>query len=160
MRSGWQGRWPLRGHWREGHLSATRRGRSRRDVAWADQVVGEHGRVNLVVNNAGVAVAGTVEETSLDDFEWLMNINFWGVVYGTKAFLPHLKASGEGHIVNLSSVFGLVIIPAQSAYNSANSACAGSPTRCAWNSTWSSAACRPPRSTQAGSERTSPAMRG
>jgi butyryl-CoA dehydrogenase len=53
------------------------------------------------------------------DFEWLMGINFWGVVHGTKAFLPHLKASGEGHVVNLSSVFGLVSVPTQSAYNSA-----------------------------------------
>ena len=56
---------------------------------------------------------------SYEDFEWLMGINFWGVVHGTKAFLPHLKASGEGHIVNLSSVFGLISIPSQSAYNAA-----------------------------------------
>ena len=56
---------------------------------------------------------------SYDDFEWLMNINFWGVVHGTKAFLPHLKAAGEGHVVNLSSVFGLISIPSQSAYNAA-----------------------------------------
>jgi butyryl-CoA dehydrogenase len=56
---------------------------------------------------------------SYDDFEWLMNINFWGVVHGTKAFLPHLTAAGEGHVVNLSSVFGLVSIPSQSAYNAA-----------------------------------------
>jgi butyryl-CoA dehydrogenase len=56
---------------------------------------------------------------SYDDFEWLMSINFWGVVHGTKAFLPHLKAAGEGHVVNLSSVFGLISIPSQSAYNAA-----------------------------------------
>jgi NAD(P)-dependent dehydrogenase (short-subunit alcohol dehydrogenase family) len=87
--------------------------------AWADQVVADHGRVNLVFNNAGVALAASVEAMSYEDFEWLMHINFWGVVYGTKAFLPHLKASGEGHVVNLSSVFGLVSIPAQSAYNAA-----------------------------------------
>jgi butyryl-CoA dehydrogenase len=87
--------------------------------AWADQVVADHGRVNLVFNNAGVALAASVEAVSYEDFEWLMHINFWGVVYGTKAFLPHLKASGEGHVVNLSSVFGLVSIPAQSAYNAA-----------------------------------------
>ena len=79
--------------------------------AWADHVVAEHGRVNLIVNNAGVALGATVESMSYEDFEWLMNINFWGVVYGTKAFLPHLKASGEGHIVNLSSVFGLISVP-------------------------------------------------
>ncbi len=87
--------------------------------AWADEVVADHGRVNLVVNNAGVALSSSVDSMDYDDFEWLMNINFWGVVYGTKAFLPHLKASGEGHIVNLSSVFGLVSIPSQAAYNAA-----------------------------------------
>ena len=87
--------------------------------AWAEQVVDEHGSVNLIFNNAGVALASTIESMAYEDFEWLMNINFWGVVYGTKAFLPHLKASGEGHIVNLSSVFGLLSIPSQSAYNAA-----------------------------------------
>lgn len=93
--------------------------------AWADRVVDEHGNVNLVFNNAGVAVAATVEAVDFADFEWLMSINFWGVVYGTKAFLPHLKASGEGHIVNLSSVFGLLSIPGQSVYNSAKFAVRG-----------------------------------
>jgi butyryl-CoA dehydrogenase len=87
--------------------------------AWADQVVDEHGRVNLIFNNAGVALGATIEGMSYEDFEWLMNINFWGVVHGTKAFLPHLKAAGEGHIVNLSSVFGLISVPSQSAYNAA-----------------------------------------
>jgi NAD(P)-dependent dehydrogenase (short-subunit alcohol dehydrogenase family) len=87
--------------------------------AWADQVVADHGKVNLIFNNAGVALGATVEAMSYEDFEWLMDINFWGVVYGTKAFLPHLKASGEGHVVNLSSVFGLLSIPSQSAYNAA-----------------------------------------
>jgi NAD(P)-dependent dehydrogenase (short-subunit alcohol dehydrogenase family) len=87
--------------------------------AWADKVVEDHGKVNLIFNNAGVALGATVESESYEDFEWLMGINFWGVVYGTKAFLPHLKASGEGHIVNLSSVFGLLSIPSQSAYNAA-----------------------------------------
>jgi NAD(P)-dependent dehydrogenase (short-subunit alcohol dehydrogenase family) len=87
--------------------------------AWADQVVDEHGSVNLIFNNAGVALGATIESMSYEDFEWLMNINFWGVVHGTKAFLPHLKASGEGHVVNLSSVFGLLSIPSQSAYNAA-----------------------------------------
>lgn len=87
--------------------------------AWADQVVADHGKVNVVINNAGVAVGSTVEGTSYEDFEWLMNINFWGVVYGTKAFLPHLEASGEGHVANVSSVFGFIGIPSQSAYNAA-----------------------------------------
>src|SRR5580698_625195 len=93
--------------------------------AWADQVMADHGQVNLIVNNAGVALGATVESMSYEDFEWLMNINFWGVVYGTKAFLPHLKAAGEGHIINLSSVFGLISIPSQSAYNAAKFAVRG-----------------------------------
>jgi len=87
--------------------------------AWADQVVAEHGVVNLVVNNAGVALSVDIEQMSYEDLEWLLGINLWGVVHGTKAFLPHLVASGEGHVVNLSSVFGLVSIPSQSAYNAA-----------------------------------------
>jgi butyryl-CoA dehydrogenase len=93
--------------------------------AWAERVVADHGTVNLVVNNAGVGLGATVESMSYEDFEWLMNINFWGVVYGTKAFLPRLKASGEGHIVNVSSVFGLISVPSQSAYNAAKFAVRG-----------------------------------
>jgi butyryl-CoA dehydrogenase len=87
--------------------------------AWADTVVAEHGQANLIFNNAGVALTATVESMSIEDFTWLMDINFWGVVHGTQAFLPHLKASGEGHVVNISSVFGLISIPSQSAYNAA-----------------------------------------
>jgi short-subunit dehydrogenase len=93
--------------------------------AWADTVAAEHGKVNLVFNNAGVALAATVDEMAIEDFEWLMNINFWGVVHGTQAFLPHLKKTGDGHVVNLSSVFGLVSIPSQSAYNAAKFAVRG-----------------------------------
>lgn len=93
--------------------------------AWADRVVSDHQKVNLIFNNAGVALAATVESMSYGDFEWLMDVNFWGVVHGTKAFLPHLKASGDGHIINISSVFGLVGIPSQSAYNSAKFAVRG-----------------------------------
>lgn len=93
--------------------------------AWADRVVEEHGRVNLIFNNAGVALVSTVEAMSYEDFEWLMRINFWGVVHGTKAFLPHLRESGEGHVVNVSSVFGLISVPSQSAYNSAKFAVRG-----------------------------------
>jgi short-subunit dehydrogenase len=93
--------------------------------AWADKVVADHGRVNLIINNAGVAIADTVEHMSYEDTEWLMGINFWGVVYGTKAFLPLLKESGEGHVVNVSSVFGLTGIPSQSAYNAAKFAVRG-----------------------------------
>jgi NAD(P)-dependent dehydrogenase (short-subunit alcohol dehydrogenase family) len=87
--------------------------------AWADRVVADHGRANLIFNNAGVALGATVSQMEVTDFEWLMGINFWGVVHGTQAFLPHLEASGEGHIVNISSVFGLLGIPTQSAYNAA-----------------------------------------
>ncbi len=93
--------------------------------AWADQVVKDHGKVNLIFNNAGVGLGSTIEGMSYEDFEWLMNINFWGVVYGTKAFLPHLKATGDGHVINISSVFGLAGIPTQAAYNSAKFAVRG-----------------------------------
>lgn len=92
---------------------------------WAAEVVATHGRVNAIFNNAGVAVGSTVEAMSYDDIRWLMSINFWGVVHGTMAFLPHLTAAGEGHIVNVSSVFGLVSIPSQSAYNAAKFAVRG-----------------------------------
>ena len=93
--------------------------------AHADEVKDRFGTVNLVVNNAGVAMAKTVEETSIEDYEWIMGINFWGVVYGCKAFLPHLIASGEGHVVNVSSVFGLIAVPSQSGYNAAKFAVRG-----------------------------------
>lgn len=93
--------------------------------AWADQVMAEHGAVHLVVNNAGVALAATVAEVAYEDLEWLIGIDFWGVVHGTKAFLGHLEAGGEGHIVNVSSVFGLLAVPSQSAYNAAKFAVRG-----------------------------------
>ena len=94
-------------------------------LAWADQVVADHGRANLVVNNAGVALSGTVAALSTDDYRWIMGINFWGVVHGTKAFLPHLEASGEGHVVNISSVFGLTAQPLMSGYNASKYAVRG-----------------------------------
>ncbi|WP_160286656.1 SDR family NAD(P)-dependent oxidoreductase [Pseudomonas knackmussii] len=93
--------------------------------AWADKTAAEHGKVNLIFNNAGVAHAGTVEGSDYEEYEWITNINFWGVVYGTKAFLPHIKASGEGHIVNVSSVFGLFSQPGMSAYNATKFAVRG-----------------------------------
>lgn len=93
--------------------------------AYADKVIKHFGEAHIVINNAGVAVGATVEETSYEDFEWLMGINFWGVVYGTKAFLPHLKKAEEGHIVNISSIFGLIAVPTQSAYNAAKFAVRG-----------------------------------
>ena len=93
--------------------------------AWADNVVADHGRVNIVINNAGVALGATIEDMSYEDLEWLMGINFWGVVYGTKAFLPHIKKTGDGHVVNISSVFGLIAVPTQSAYNAGKFAVRG-----------------------------------
>jgi short-subunit dehydrogenase len=93
--------------------------------AWADEVVRDHGRCNLVFNNAGVAHSSTIEGIDYADFEWIVGINFWGVVYGTKAFLPHLKASGDGHVVNTSSLFGLVGIPSQGTYNATKFAVRG-----------------------------------
>jgi NADP-dependent 3-hydroxy acid dehydrogenase YdfG len=93
--------------------------------AWSAQVARELGGVNIIINNAGVALGSTIEDMRYEDFEWLMNINFWGVVHGTKAFLPHLKAAGDGHIVNISSVFGLIGVPTQAAYNAAKFAVKG-----------------------------------
>ena len=81
-----------------------------------DQVIGEHGHVHILVNNAGVSVGSTLEEHDLDDFAWLVGINLWGVVYGCKFFLPHLLREDEGHIVNISSMFGFVGFPGQSSY--------------------------------------------
>jgi len=93
--------------------------------AWATSTVEEFGHVNLIFNNAGVALAANVDAMTYDSFRWLMDINFWGVVHGTMAFLPYLKASGDGHVINISSVFGLLGIPSQSAYNSAKFAVRG-----------------------------------
>jgi len=94
-------------------------------TAWAQQTVQDHGKVNLIFNNAGVALGSTVEGMEYDDLEWLMGINFWGVVYGTKEFLPLLKQAGEGHIINISSLFGLTSQPTQSAYNASKFAVRG-----------------------------------
>ncbi len=93
--------------------------------AWADQTAAQHGRVNLVFNNAGVALSATLEQVRREDFEWLMAINFWGVVWGTQAFLPHLRASGEGHVVNTSSLFGLLAMPLNGCYNASKFAVRG-----------------------------------
>jgi len=83
---------------------------------FADDVFAEHGAVHVLVNNAGVTVAAPFEEQSLEDFEWIVGINFWGVVYGCKFFLPYIRRQAEGHIVNLSSVFGLAGFPTQTSY--------------------------------------------
>ena len=94
-------------------------------LAHAEQVVDTFGTVNLVVNNAGVAVGATIEDTSFDDLDWLLGINLNGVINGTKAFLPHLIASGDGHLVNLSSVFGLIAPAYNGAYSTAKFAVRG-----------------------------------
>lgn len=93
--------------------------------AFAQDVIRDYGRVSLVVNNAGVSLHGTFAEVSLADMEWLFNINFWGVVYGCKFFLPLLQREPEAHIVNLSSVFGLVGHPGQAAYCASKFAISG-----------------------------------
>ncbi|MBW7471915.1 SDR family oxidoreductase [Marinobacter sp. M216] len=93
--------------------------------AHAAAVAKDFGQVNLVVNNAGVALSASVREMTDEDFKWVMDIDFWGVAHGTRAFLPHLIASGEGHVVNISSVFGLIGVPKQSAYNAAKFAVRG-----------------------------------
>jgi NAD(P)-dependent dehydrogenase (short-subunit alcohol dehydrogenase family) len=83
---------------------------------FAEDVVTRHGRVTLLINNAGVALYGNFEEIALDDFRWLMGVNFWGTVYGVKYFLPALRQQPRGHIVNLSSLFGIVAPAGQCAY--------------------------------------------
>ena len=94
-------------------------------AAYAAAVVDHYGSVNLVVNNAGVALAGDLVDLAYPDMDWIMGINFWGVAHGTKEFLPHLIASGDGHLVNISSLFGLVSMPGQSMYNAAKYAVRG-----------------------------------
>jgi short-subunit dehydrogenase len=89
------------------------------------EVMAEHGHVHVLVNNAGVAVSGTLLDQSLDDFAWIVGINFWGVVYGCKLFLPQLLAEEEAHIVNVSSLFGLVGVPTQISYNATKYAVRG-----------------------------------
>jgi short-subunit dehydrogenase len=93
--------------------------------AWADRVVSDHGRAHLIINNAGVSLVSALESASYEDLEWIVGINFWGVVHGTKAFLPHLRAAGEGHVINISSVFGLTAAPNHGAYNATKFAVRG-----------------------------------
>lgn len=92
---------------------------------FANAVVQHHGKVNMIFNNAGVSVTDLVSRMPLEDFEWLMNINFWGVVHGTRAFLPLISEQSEGHIVNTSSIFGTIALPTQSAYNASKFAVRG-----------------------------------
>ncbi len=92
---------------------------------FADDVVTQHGKVDIIINNAGVALAESVEDVTYDDFEWLFGINCWGVVYGSKAFLPYLQQRPEGHIVNISSINGIITWPNHSPYCAAKFAVKG-----------------------------------
>lgn len=92
---------------------------------WAEDIQAQYGYIDILINNAGVAMMASVEDSQYEDIEWLMGINFWGVVYGTKAFLPLLRKSQQGHLVNISSIFGIVGVPTQSAYNAAKFAVRG-----------------------------------
>ncbi len=92
---------------------------------WARLSNAAHGKINLIFNNAGVAHTASATTATIEDFEWIMGINFWGVVHGTQAFLPYLRASGEGHVINLSSLFGLMAMPTQSTYNASKFAVRG-----------------------------------
>jgi hypothetical protein len=94
-------------------------------LGYADTVVREYGEVHLVINNAGIAFTGDVLETTVEQMEHVVDVDFWGVAHGTKAFLPHLIASGDGHLVNISSLFGLLAVPGQSAYSAAKFAVRG-----------------------------------
>jgi NAD(P)-dependent dehydrogenase (short-subunit alcohol dehydrogenase family) len=91
----------------------------------AANVIDHFGRVDVVINNAGVSLTARVESMTYEDFEWVMNINFWGAVHGTKAFLSHLRDQGSGAIVNVSSAFGLFAAGSQSAYNASKFATRG-----------------------------------
>jgi NADP-dependent 3-hydroxy acid dehydrogenase YdfG len=92
---------------------------------YADAVKEHFGKVNQIYNNAGIAFAGDIEVTEFKDIEKVMDVDFWGVVNGTKVFLPHLIESGDGHVINVSSVFGLFSVPGQAAYNAAKFAVRG-----------------------------------
>ena len=85
-------------------------------AAFPEKVLAAHGRADLLFNNAGVAIGGTFEQVAEEDFDWLMEINFWGVVRMTRAFLPLLRSSGQARIVNVSSIFGIIAPPGQTAY--------------------------------------------
>ncbi len=93
--------------------------------AFAGDVQAAFGGAHVVVNNAGVSLSDTVGSMKREDFEWLIDINFWGVVRGTEAFLPQLRARDDAHLVNISSIFGIVGIPGQSAYNASKFAVRG-----------------------------------
>jgi short-subunit dehydrogenase len=92
---------------------------------FAQAAIAAHPGLNILINNAGVALMGSFSEVDQAQMEWLININFWGVVHGTRAFLPHLSQQPAAHIVNLSSIFGIVAPPGQTAYAAAKFAVRG-----------------------------------
>lgn len=94
-------------------------------AAYATLIAEHFGRVDAVINNAGVALHGDFEDMDYSEMEWIVGVNYWGVVHGSKEFLPHLIASGDGHLVNISSLFGLISMPGQSAYNATKYAVRG-----------------------------------
>src|SRR5690606_17664815 len=96
-----------------------------RVLRYVDEVKAHFGVVHQVYNNAGIAFHGEVTRTEFKDIERVMDVDFWGVVNGTKAFLPMLIESGDGHVINVSSLFGLIAVPGQAAYNSAKVAVRG-----------------------------------
>lgn len=94
-------------------------------LSYADEVVSHYGGADIVVNNAGIAFTGDIADMTFEQIERVMDVDFWGVVNGTKAFLPHLIASGDAHLVNISSLFGILSVPGQGAYNAAKFAVRG-----------------------------------
>jgi short-subunit dehydrogenase len=94
-------------------------------TAFAREAIAAHPTLNIVINNAGVALLGQFHEIDQAQMEWLFNINFWGAVHATRAFLPHLASQPASHIVNLSSIFGIVAPPGQTAYSAAKFAVRG-----------------------------------
>jgi NAD(P)-dependent dehydrogenase (short-subunit alcohol dehydrogenase family) len=98
----------------------------------AEEVKRDFGTAHFVINNAGATVVGTIAHLSIDEIEWQLGINLWGVIYGTKAFLPMMLDQREGCVVNISSVFGLVGFPTQGAYNISKFGVRGL-TECLWS---------------------------
>jgi short-subunit dehydrogenase len=92
---------------------------------FAEAAIAAHPALNILVNNAGVALLGQFSEIEQAQMDWLMNINFWGVVHATRAFLPQLSTRPEAHVVNLSSIFGIIGPPGQTAYCAAKFAVRG-----------------------------------
>lgn len=90
-----------------------------------EEIIKQHSRINLLINNAGVGLYKTVADVPIEDIEWVMDINFWGVVYGCKSFLPYLQREDESHIVNVSSLLGFISIPKLGPYSASKFAVCG-----------------------------------